>query len=470
LNLSVLRNQIRVPLLALTLSVIYALAPGSAQAATANVTSGADDGPGSFRAAVAAANLDPSIDRIRFARNLDVDLLSSVEYIGSQDLAIDGNGGTISGAGVVPAAASTWDGGLFVSRSAADISLRDIGFVDSFSNGVAVFIPGGVGGTVRVALDRVVIDSATFHGLLVDGQAFAGFYTDDIPHPNCVDPHFVDSGAAIDVTISRSDITNNGQLPEGYDIEPATGCPADFDGVRVDQGGAGDGKVSLLSSTFNGNLADGVELDETGDGSAIAVALGSRFNDNGDTGTIDPDDGFDIDEAGAGDIVASITASEMSGNFDEGLDLDEQDDGQVSLTVTGFVAENNSDEGIKIDELDEGSIDARITGAKITGVADQEGVHFVEEEEGNVEVRLALVDISNNAGNGIRVEEEEEGDFLLRIVASKLKANGAFGIRVDVEGPGSGQLTVIGSDLRNNADGAIRNDDGVPELIVATLI
>jgi hypothetical protein len=86
---------------------------GAAWAGAATVKNGDDDGPGSFRAAIEAANGDPRVPRIRFARGLSVQITSdSMVYTGSQDLTLDGRGSEVVAAG---------DFDLFVSNGGVDL-------------------------------------------------------------------------------------------------------------------------------------------------------------------------------------------------------------------------------------------------------------------------------------------------------------------------------------------------------------
>lgn len=63
----------------------------TAEAATAFVTSSADSGPGTFRAAIEAANASSSVNLIVLTNTLPVQLTSQVTYTGNQDLVIQGN-------------------------------------------------------------------------------------------------------------------------------------------------------------------------------------------------------------------------------------------------------------------------------------------------------------------------------------------------------------------------------------------
>ena len=198
-----LKKKILTAAIALTFS-------GAALADTIYVTDDGDAGPDTFRAAVMAANGDPAIDTIMFASPLSVTLESEVHYTGSQDLAIAGSGSTLTGDCPL---ASTWGGGLFASYSAAAISLSDLSFVESCNNGVGVFIPEDASGEVAITLDNVNIIDSRFHGLYADNQDSTGVYnTDDVPHPDCEDPHPYDSKAGIVLYVTDSSIDGNGTV------------------------------------------------------------------------------------------------------------------------------------------------------------------------------------------------------------------------------------------------------------------
>jgi hypothetical protein len=409
------------PLLVTAIIAGLALSAPATAGTTALVINGNNDGPGSFRQAIIDANNDSSITKIRFKRGLMVDLTELMDaYEGLQNLTIDGRGSTVSGAGYDdPIALEGWAEALFVSESGADITLRKLNFVDSYGSGVAILIPEDTGGTVRVSLDDVTIDGATFHGLLVDGQAFDGFNTDDVPHPGCEDPWFYDSQSSIALTVRASRITNNGNLPDDYDTggpfdpdsPPAslTGCPADYDGIRVDQGGEGSLTANVLRTTVDGNLADGLEYDETGPGDVIATTIKSTFSNNGATGTNDLDDGFDIDETGEGSVMASFVKVEVNGNEDEGLDIDEADAGDVDIMVTNSEANDNFDENIKVDEEDDGTLTFTMTNSDAMESVDSDGVRLTEEDAGDFEARIVNSIIVNNE-SAVRFEQETVDD------------------------------------------------------------
>lgn len=418
---------------------------GAALADTVYVSSAADSGEGSFRAAVDAASADPAIDTIEFDGALAVTLASEVHYEGSQDLAIAGNGSTLTGDCPL---ASTWDGGLFASYSAASISLGDISFADSCNNGVGVFIPEDASGEVVISLDNVSITGSRFHGLYADGQDSTGVYnTDDVPHPECQDPHPVDSKAGIVLYAMNSHIDGNGTVaPDGVNwIQPEpisceagelelTGCPYDFDGIRLDDGGQGGIAALIVDSSANGNLADGIEYDERGQGDVLSWAYGLEVSANGETTAYpildcdgddveDLDDGFDIDEEDNGELHAYFADVLVLDNRDEGLDLDEAGNGSATLVIEGAVANGNEDQGIKLDESDNGSLSATLYGVEANGSLSQHGTEFTEEDNGSLDVVIAASEIRFNDDGAVAGEQTGRGYGLLTVIDSDLSGN-----------------------------------------------
>jgi hypothetical protein len=418
---------------------------GAALADTVYVTVADDDGAGTFRAAVMAANGDPAIDTIEFDGTLDVTLFSEVHYEGGQDLAIVGSDSTLTGDCPL---ASTWDGGLFASYSAASISLSNISFADSCNNGVGVFIPEDASGEVAITLDNVSITGARFHGLYADGQDSTGVYnTDDVPHPECDDPYPYDSKAGLMLYVMDSRIDGNGTVfPDGVNwVQPEpldcgadelelSSCPYDFDGIRLDDGGQGGIAAFVTDSSANGNLADGIEYDERDQGDVLSWAYGLVVAENGDTtaypiidcdgGTVeDLDDGFDIDEEDNGDLYAYFEDILVVENRDEGLDLDEAGNGSAILMIDGAVANGNEDQGIKIDEEDNGDLWANIHDVEANGSLSQHGTEFTEEDNGSLDVVISDSEIRFNDDGAVAGDQTGRGYGLLTVIDSDLSGN-----------------------------------------------
>ncbi len=463
-------------------ALVFAASPAAAAQVDVTSTSVDPTVEGSFPWAVAQANGDPSIDTIVFEPDLDIELGEEVTYTGGQDLAIVGNASTLRGTG---ADTDSWDSGLFVSRTDASLEISELSFVDSFNNGLAVFLPAS-SSAVEIVLDDVTVDDAQFHGVLVDGQQTTGYNTDGFLHPSCVDPHFVDAGANISFEIRNSQILDNGRI-DGFDITQATGCPQDFDGVRVDQGGNGSIFATVRDSSFDGNLADGMELDETGNGNADATVTGSDFNDNGATEPIDCtiqelcggdfgeeiedlDDAFDIDETGNGDLIVNISAmSDFSGNSDEGVDLDEAGNGSVIVELDGITANGNTDEGVKATEEDNGSIVATVRNSNLDGSEDGDNAEFEEFGTGNVVVVFEDTTASDGDGDGLKVEEEDEGSNRTTLLRSTLDDNGGDGVQTTETGVGNLDALIEDSSLQDN-DGndvkAEQEDNGTGRIAI----
>ncbi len=395
------------------------------------VTTEADDGPGSFRAAVEAANADAAIRKIVFKRGLDVVVDSDVTYTGAQGLALVGRGSTVTASeNAVPA--PTWNGGLFASTGGADLRIKQLGFHDSPNNGIGVFLPADAEGTVKLILENVTVDRARFHGVFFDGQTTTGFNTDDVLHPDCVDPHPVDPAASMDISVWGSTITNNGTLAGGFNTGTPfeqdgetvlTGCPADFDGIRVDDGGDGGIRGSVVFSTIDGNLADGIELDDTGAGGVSLFAAATRIHGNGETGTDDLDDGLDIDEAGEGSLEAVLIGLSIRDNRDEGLDLDEAGDGDVVVIVRGTDSSANEDEGFKIDEEDAGNVFVKVSRSSFDDSLSQDGVDLTEEGEGSFFGIFLQTLIQGNDGDAIDADQEDEGEGALIAIGGDFTGN-----------------------------------------------
>ena len=383
---------------------------------TVFVTSEADSGPGTFRDAVDAANNDPNVDRIRFANSVDsIDLDSSVEYTGSQNLRINGRGATVE--------AGEGDEGafdLFVSSGGADLRLRNISFADG-RNGVFVPVPADTTGTVRVSLRNTAITGSSLFGLHVADQ-------------------INNSDASIALSVYNSEITGNG-----------TG-ELDFDGVRVDEGGNGSLFARIVNSQIDSNGGDGLELDERGGGSVLMHVWNSSFNGNGFFNTEDLDDGLDIDEEGDGGIYASIWNSEFNENYDEGLDLDEEGEGGLRLYLRNIDANDNIDEGVKADEEDEGSVWVNFRNVTANGSEDQEGIAISEVGDGGLYAYLRNVTANSNDKDGIDITEEDNGSLYALLRNIETSDNGDNGTKLEETGAGNVRASVANIESNSNGE------------------
>jgi len=436
------------------------------------VTSGADSGPGSLRAAltVAADTAGP----IFVVTEDDIEAESTLTYAGREPLAIHGNGQTIK---------MSANATILAVTEGADLTVNDLklagpgGFsitnrgddTDSGGKGIFVDVRDDQTGVVHVVLEDVAISGVAYHGVHVsdcdladDCGGGSGGGGDGAP-------------ASIVVQLANVEIRNVG-----------TGT-FDADGIRVDERGDGDIHYSASRSTFRDIGADGVELDEGDAGDVVATVIANRFLDNGsycdpevlspslpsgpegefedgemseadvpanvagsaddrcfereiliyDTGfvesyqiVIDLDDGIDIDEAGEGDLRLVMLDSEIRGNLDEGVDLDEEDAGNAVVSYIRSTAEKNTDDGFRISE---------------SGSGDLIGTVFA-------------VTATDNGGYGIRFDQDGAGDVSVDVYKTETSNNDdgdETGLRVGQTGAGTGTLTVNDSSLEDGID--VRN-------------
>ncbi|WP_428355389.1 hypothetical protein [Methyloprofundus sp.] len=358
--------------------------------------------------AIEMANADSSIHKIVFEKNSQIDLTSAVIYTGSQDLAVLGNGSTISGAAI-------GDGDTLTFITAGNISIQKLAVVDSTARGVVVEIPADAeGDDIQVSLHKVKILRSALYGLHIDDNA------DEL------DDGEEGSAIGIELNISHSSFIANG-----------TGA-IDYDGVRVDERADGDIHATISHTHIDGNGGDGIELDEAGDGDVDVTMRHVTLNGNGFFNEEDLDDGFDIDEAGAGDVIVSLFKVEAKDNQDEGLDFDEAGAGNVKLKLRKVVAMNNFDEGIKVDEEDAGNIEAKLFKVVVQGSGD-DGIQFTELGEGRVEAELKKVSATENAKYGVKIEQwdiEDEGADTAEKGALKVK-------NLTLDGNGKGDELIL---------------------------
>ena len=388
-------------------AAVIGLLAAPATAATTFVSNRADAGPGSFRAAVEAANADAAITSIRFRRDLGtIELQSTVIYTGTQALAIDGRGTDIASA-----APQTFD--LFIADGGGDLTLRNLTFRDG-DNGIVVEIPGLAEGPVSVSLfDVTVVDNLRF-GLTIDED----------------DPGEEPFAASVNLVVVSSHFARNGLLDTDDEDE------GDVDAVRVNERGDGDITAAVLNSEFVDNGADGFELDEEGLGDATMTALNSTFDDNGLTRE-GGDDGLDIDESEDGGIWLKVVGSSFNRSTDDGIGLDESGEGDLEISLVQVEASANLDSGISADEADGGDFEVKFV--RVT--ADENEDKGADFSEGNAEI----------AGSG-------EGDFDGRIVASSFSDNADDGIAVEQLAPGTGVLRLVNVALDGNDGEAVDAD------------
>ncbi len=289
-----------------------------------DVTSSADSGEGTLRAALAAAGADPRIGRIGVRKGLQpVVLESPLTYAGSQALEIDGHGAVLEGRLLTDTTLSPTNGAL-VASGGGDLSVRDLVVRGAGGSGIVVIVPASRAGRIRVTLDRVVLEDNGHHGVLVND--LAGYFADPFTEDSAGSP------AGVMVRVQACRFERNGRRG------------LDYDGLRVNEGGAGSLDAVVSGSDAVDNGGDGIELDERDEGDASAAFDRTRVLGNGGFSREDLDDGIDVDEYGPGDLRARLVDVEARRNAQKGVDLTENGEGDLDVIRDRVTQQGNPDD------------------------------------------------------------------------------------------------------------------------------
>jgi len=439
----------------------------AANAETFIVTNSADSGTGSLRAAMAAAGEASGDHVIIVEAPGDIGISSPLSYAGTAPLSIYGNGQTVMAAGNHNILEATQGADLTVNNMSfqgpGGYNIQNRGDTGGAAGGKAIF--------VDVRDDQTGLVSLTLNAVTVAGVANHGIHISDC---SLADDCGGGGGGAGEGSAASIAVHLN-----GVTVKDVGQGRFDADGLRVDERGEGDVHAVIQASSFSGVGADGVEIDEGQAGSVIAHVNGSIFMENGDycnpsllkpllpaadegefedgqkkeadipgpiTGSpddgcferevdlyesgyveeyefgIDLDDGFDIDEAGPGDLRAEIIASTIFGNLDEGLDFDEEDEGSIRISIIGSKSMNNTDDGYKHSEEGEGGVFAHVLNSAAMANGGK-GFVFEEEDGGNVAVHADGATTSNNDDSdktGFEVVQDDDGDGLFMVRMSSI--------------------------------------------------
>ncbi len=282
-----MREKVSARPVALVLALALAftvVSVGATSPATVFVLNSNDDGPGSFRRAVALANADSGVTRIQFLGSVStIYLRKKVEFTGAQALTISGANSTLDGSKATGDPAFLASGGGNLAVSGLDVR-------NAHAEGIVVQVPADARGTLRVSLFNVDIVNNLGHGVLVNDQEDDSTTEDEQPNPN-------GSAASVDVSVFNCRFVHN-----GFSV-------SDRDGLRVNEGGEGDLIITVKYTQAENNGADGIEVDERGPGDVRLDMLGARLTRNGPNDPNDLDDGFDIDEWDAGSIIGTVAFS-----------------------------------------------------------------------------------------------------------------------------------------------------------------
>ncbi len=463
-------------------ALVAAASVAPASAAELLVTTGADSGEGSLRAALEQAAKGEGNAQIFVTTGDDIQIEAPLTYEGTTPLGLYGSGQVIKTDKNINLLSVTKGADLTVNelsfQGPGGFSIEKRGDKDGpAGKGIFVGVPKDRTGTVHLDLQKVTVSDVAGHGVHVSDCSLADSCGNGGGGEGSGSP------ASVSVRLSDVEIANAGQ------------GRFDGDGLRVDERSEGDIVFHAHHSKFTHMGADGIELDEGEAGSVIATAVDTAFNENGtycdpkllekllpqkakgkfedgemaeadvpanvtgspddscferevklyDSGSvkkyeiaIDLDDGFDIDEAGEGDLIAVLSDVEVKDNHDEGIDFDEADAGKVSFSFRDGEAEGQTDDGVKISEEGAGGVTAL--------------VHEVSSKK--------------NGGKGLVFEQADEGD--IDVVAVKVETEGnddgdKTGIEVIQDGDGKGMLTVRDSDIEDGitAEGVEVKDEAM---------
>ncbi len=358
-----------------------------AYAVTFPVTNAAE-----LAAAIDDANADPDLDTIQI--NASFALAVNLPTI-TEDLIIEGNGNTITGAG----------SNAFDIDGVDQVEIRNLtitgAFYSIFSNASGL------------TLDGVTITGGILDGLEVwDGTLSV---TDSVFTQNTT------GGATISVNGGPTEVTITGST---FDENGGTGLSIDGD---VD-----DSTFTVTDTTMNDNAENGFGFDFRGDSSLALTRV--TANGNGQ-------DGFDI-RAEEG-VEATLTDLTADGNGDDGFELSLYDD--VTLTATGLSAAENDSNGFQI------STDDDVVGQISDSVFDDNLDNGVDAEvENGGELTFTRVDTRGNDDDGYQVRTRSGSR--VTIAETNIADNGDLGLHGNI---GNSELDVLASTISGNTVGAI---------------
>lgn len=379
------------------------------------VSNGNNDGQGSLRFALESGakviKISPKVSNVvlseglQYSRDGRLDIIGSGQTIDGSALRSNDNILTISNGANLYVSNLSFVGGL---QSINDDPLTPVG-----GKGIYLHIPIERTGRVKVNLNNVSVLRVGNHGVHVSDCSLG----DDCGGG---------SGGAGDGSPASISVILNDVLINGVGFGKA-----DADGVRIDDRAAGDIYFAANNSTFTNIGADGIELDEGGNGSVIADVRNSVFNNNGeycnlisrfeagpcdDDGERDVDDGFDIDEAGDGDLYVSVLNTKVMNNFDEGLDFDEEGEGHITIRLATVLVVNNADEGVKASEEGGGNLSADFRRVTVVGNnGSKEGVELEEAGVGDVDVVVSSSSLIGADAEALKIEQRDEGEGDIRV-------------------------------------------------------
>ena len=436
----------------------------AASGSSTQVTTSADAGEGSLRAAIEAANAEASITTIQVARNLGtVALVTTIHYTGSQAL-------TINGGNLVLNAADLGNGESgFLADGGGDLKITDLTIENAPGVGLEVQVPSNETGTQSLTLDKFTVRNSGLHGVLMNDQ------DDPLTDPATVPSPGAQGGSDVSLVVQ---VTNSLFENNGFES-------IDNDGIRINEGGLGNLDFAISGSLTQANGADGIELDERGAGSVVFDITKTDLLENGFFGIEKPfnerdlDDGIDVDEWGAGDLIGTFAHVKSNGNAEQGVDLNENEAGNLGVTMTDVEGSGNGQEGIEFEE-DDDRADGGDINAVLSQITTNDNGHWEDDEGGlgdgglksrekgagdnNTQV-LVATSIGNLAGDGVIIREEGVGNILTVLTNIFALDNPVNGIQVRQANAGALNARIQGGRVIGNGNGVQLRNNGTASII-----
>jgi hypothetical protein len=267
---------------AFALTFLFLVMSGMARATTLTVTTTADAGLGSLRAAIASANTTPAV-------------ASTINFSVS---------GTITLASTLPPIANTSPGSLTIDGTGQAVTV----------DGASAFQIFLVNPGATLNLHNLTVA----HGSFIDGGAINNFGTLTITNSTFSGNIAADGGGILNnggtLTVTKSTFSGNVGISFGAGIANAAGTltvtDSTFSGNGAFKGGGIDnflGTLTVLNSTFSGNIATTFGAGIENEAGTLSVTNGTFFNNSAG-------DGADIFNADTASLKGTILAASRGGN------------------------------------------------------------------------------------------------------------------------------------------------------------
>ncbi len=462
--------------------------PHQAEAATSVlVTSPADSGEGSLRAAIERANTDPAISLVELRLSATIRLESGIVYSGPQALTISDPAEGIPAAITSGSSAQCTDA-LLVSTGGADLTVMDLELRDSTCGGIQIDVPAREAGTLNVTLRNMRLRNLGGDGLYIDDAAgsAAGVAV------TVVSSRFERAGMAGDssgiqileagdggvaASITHTKISESGdyglRIDEygsgGVDLRTSSatfkrhgGDDLDNDGgISVLETGPGNATAALTDTLLQDNAGDGLEFFEEDAGDLALLASGVQSVNNG-LGVTANIEGFEIDESEEGSLTATLIDVTIAGNY-FGLEcyeggISDTDPGDLRVRLIRVSLLDNRSYGLYVDELRGGDLDVRASRLQVdrNGEHDENGAYALEGGTGDLLLELHDASFSQNAVDGAFIQEGDAGNLDASFVTSTVDSNGADGIETEQLASGTGLLSLSETAVSNNGGKDLR--------------